>query len=310
MAAYWLTALFVAVMFGFILYRALLPPRRRPLNQAVFLFQALLVPLLGLAFYVVTAGPPLQSTWLVWPAIALVAVAVLLAVLNIRIRRRLSSGLITYGMLAGQHRLALAVRVCAVLGFSGYLYIFEPAFAVLNIAANAAWACIWVPRRWRAVSTEDSIEVAADAGRVWGVLSDLGNWPLWQVGLDLVSSQPAGPLALGVQLTSRRTGASPAPKERPPASLESRSMIVELVPGSSFTANSLDRDAATTFELRSGGAGTLIRTSSDQAISVLAGILGVGLEIPAATRTFNATTAQSLARLKELLAAPQVAAPR
>jgi hypothetical protein len=308
-AAAWLTALFVALFFGFILYRSVLP-RRRPMNELVFWFQALLVPTLGLAFYVVTVGPPLQSTWLVWPAMALVAVAVLLAILNLRLRRRLGSGLITYRMLAGQHRLTLWFRICAVLGFSGYLYIFEPLFAVLNVAVNAAWACIWVPRRWRAIVVEASIEVAADAERVWPLLSDPVSWPLWQVGLDAVSSRPAGPLVVGAQLTSRRTGGSPPPKAGPPVTIESRSVVIELVPGSSFKARSLDRDALTVFELRSGGAGTLIRTRSDQAISVIQGMVGLGLEIPAARRTFDATMAESLARLKELLAAPEAASPR
>jgi hypothetical protein len=308
-AAAWLTALFVALFFGFILYRSVLP-RRRPMNELVFWFQALLVPTLGLAFYVVTVGPPPQSTWLVWPATALVAVAVLLAILNLRLRRRLGSGVITYRMLAGQHRLAVLVRICAVLGISGYLYVFEPLFGVLNVAANAAWACIWVPRRGRAIITEDSIEVAADAERVWAVLSDPVSWPLWQVGLDAVASRPAGPLVVGAQLTSRRTGGSPPPKAGPPATIESRSVVIDLVPGSSFKARSLDRDALTIFELRPGSAGTLIRARSDQAISVIQGMLGLGLEIPAARRTFDATTAQSLARLKELLAAPRAASPR
>jgi len=310
MAAAWLTALFVALMFGFILYRSVLSRRSRPLNEVVFWFQALLVPMLGLAFYLITVGPPPQSTWLGWPAIVLVAVAVLLAILNLRLRRRLGSGLITYRMLAGQHRLALLVRICAILGFSGYLYIFEPLFAVLNVAANATWAGIWIPRRWRDTITEASIEVDADAGRVWAVLSDPVSWPQWQAGLDAVSSLPAGPLIVGTRLTSRRTGGSPPPKAGPPATIESRSVIIEVVPGSSFKARSLDRDAMTMFELGSASTGILIRTRSDQAISVIQGILGVGLEIPAATRTFDATMAQSLARLKELLAAPQAASPR
>lgn len=310
MPAAWLTALFVALMFGFILYRSVLARRRRPLNEVVFWFQALLMPTLGLGFYVVTVGPPPQSIWLVWPAMVLVAVALLLAILNLRLRRRLGSGLITYRMLADQHRLALLVRICAVLGFSGYLYIFEPLFAVLNVAATAVWAGIWIPRRWRATITEASIEVAADAGRVWAVLSDPVSWPLWQAGLDAVSSLPAGPLVVGAQLTSRRTGGALPSKAGPPATIESHSVIIEVVPGSSFKGRSLDRDAMTMFELRSGSEGTLIRTRSDQAISVIQGMLGVGLEIPAATRTFEATTAQSLARLKELLAARQAASPR
>src|SRR5258707_10617121 len=124
MAAAWLTALFVALFFGFILYRSVFP-RRRPMNELVFWFQALLVPTLGLAFYVVTVGPPPQSTWLAWPATALVAGAVLLAILNLRLLRRLRSGLITPRMLAVQHRLTLWFRISAVLGFSAYLYIFE-----------------------------------------------------------------------------------------------------------------------------------------------------------------------------------------
>jgi hypothetical protein len=308
MAAAWLTALVVALGFGFILYRSLLP-RRRPLNVVVSMFQILLVPMLGLAFYVVTVGPPPQSTWLVWPAVALVTGAVVLAVLNIWLNRTLRSGLITYRMLADQHGLALLVRICAILGFSGYLYIFEPFFAVLNVAANAAWAGIWVPRRWRAIATEDSIEVAADAEQVWKVLSEPGSWPLWQVGLAAVSAEPAGRLAVGTRLTSRRTRTLPTPKQGPPPTIESRSTIIELQPGSSYTARSLDRDATTTFEVRPADTGTLIRTRSDQAISVLAGMLGGGLEIPAATKTFQATTAQSLARLQELIVARRSGVP-
>ncbi len=308
MAAVWLTALFVALFFGFILYRSVFP-RRRPMHELVFWFQALLVPTLGLAFYVVTVGPPPQSTWLVWPATALVAVAVLVAILNLRSRRRLASGLTTYRMLAGQHRLTLFFRISAVIGFSVYLYMFEPLFAVLNVAASAAWGCIWVPRRWRAISYEASIEVTADAARVWAFLSDPVSWPLWQVELDAVSARPAGPVVVGGQLTSRRTWGSPPPKAGPPATMEFRSVITEVVPGSSFKARSLDRDALTTFELRSGGAGTLIRARSDQAISVIQGMVGLGLEIPAARKTFDATMAQSLARLKELLAAPEAASP-
>jgi hypothetical protein len=308
MTAVWLTALFVALAFGFILYRSLLP-RRRPLNVKLSAVQVGLVPMLGLAFYVVTVGPSPQSTWLVWPSLALVTVAVVLALLNIRLNRRLRSGPITYRMLARQHVLALAVRVCAVLGISGYLYILEPPFAILNLAANAAWACLWVPRRWRAISAQDSIEVAADAGRVWGVLSDSASWPLWQVGLAAVSAEPAGRLAVGTRLTSRRTRTLPTPKQGPPPTIESRSTIIELQPGSSYTAKSLDRDATTTFELRPGDTGTLIRTRSDQAISVLAGMLGAGLEIPAATKTFQATTSQSLARLQELIVAPRPGVP-
>src|SRR5260370_24994593 len=107
MAAAWLTALFVVLSVGFILYRAVFP-RRRPMNELVFWFQALVVPTLGLAFYVVTVGPPPPSTWLVWPATALVAVAVLLAILNLRLIPRLRSGLITYRMPARPHSRTLA----------------------------------------------------------------------------------------------------------------------------------------------------------------------------------------------------------
>src|SRR5260370_33953727 len=117
MAAVWLTALFVALFFGFILYRSVFPPRR-PMHELVFWFQALLVPTLGLAFYVVTVGPPPQSTWLVWPATALVAVAVLVAILNLRSRRRLASGLTTYRMLAGQDRTTLFFPISAVHAFT------------------------------------------------------------------------------------------------------------------------------------------------------------------------------------------------
>src|SRR5260370_26730099 len=208
MAAVWLTALFVALFFGFTLYRPVFP-RRRPMHELVFWFQALLVPTLGLAFYGVTVGPPPQSTWLVWPATALVAVAVLVAILNLRSRRRLASGLTTYRMLAGQHRLTLFFRISAVIGFSVYLYMFEPLFAVLNFAASAAVGCIWVPRRCRAISYEASIEVTAAAARVWAFLSDPVSWPLWQEELDAVSARPAGPVVVGRHVPTRRTWAAP-----------------------------------------------------------------------------------------------------
>src|SRR5260370_35221908 len=107
MAAAWLTALLVALFFGFILYRSVFP-RRRPMNELVFWFEALLVPTLGLAFYVVTVGPPPQSTWLAWPPTALVAGAVLLAGLNLRLFRGLRPGLITPLIAAGPTTLTRA----------------------------------------------------------------------------------------------------------------------------------------------------------------------------------------------------------
>src|SRR5260370_40050508 len=125
MAAVWLTALFVALFFGFILYRSVFP-RRRPMHELVFWFQALLVPTLGLAFYVVTVGPPPQSTWLVWPATALVAVAGLVAILNLRSRRRLAPGLTTYRIPAGQHRATPFFPVPAGIGLSLNLYMVAP----------------------------------------------------------------------------------------------------------------------------------------------------------------------------------------
>jgi hypothetical protein len=299
---WWLAALVASAFFATVVGRAVFPPRNTPPELRVFLVQFSLIPAAGFAFYVLTSGSEPQPAWLVWPASLLMLATVALGVWNFRRQRRLKSSLITWKMLATQFRLALAGRVFAVAAMTGYLFMFEPLFAAANVVANATWALAWVPRRLREAHFEDSQQLDAEPDRVWALVADPVKWPMWQVDLVDVSARPAGPVVVGTEVTCTN-GSLTATTDAHPAMLESRWAVTEVMSGASYTKIALDHEAKTTLDLQNAGGATLMRVRGDTAISVIAGILGVGIGIPAARNAFHADSAQRFARLNDLLAA-------
>lgn len=298
MEAWFLAALVLSLLFWLIVVRALFGIGVNPPDLRVFLLQLFLIPAAGFTFYTLTLSSPPQPSWLVWPASALMLVAVALGIRNSRTKRKVRSGVITYKMLDAQSLLALAVRVSAVAGMSGYLFIFEPVFATVNVVANATWALAWVTRRLREVHVEAFRQLDAEPERVWALVADPINWPKWQVDIADVSAHPSGAVAVGTEFVSHSIRSL---TDAAVVTIECRWVITEVVSGRSFTRVSLDFDAKTILDLQNAGGGTRIGVRSDLAISVIDGILGAGFHRSAAKQRFHSDSVRNFARLGDLV---------
>jgi Zn-dependent protease with chaperone function len=129
-------------------------------TMLVILGLLIAIPAIGFAAYAIVPGPEPHTTTLLWlafvPAVTGLGAGVwMLAWMSARREaltfqniELLSNGtLIAYGGL--------------VLALSDVLGLWQPLYAIANVAVNAAWALAWAPRRWRRSSLITAIEIRA-----------------------------------------------------------------------------------------------------------------------------------------------------
>jgi hypothetical protein len=264
----------------------------------------LLMAVPAIAFFVFALGQdpatePTALTWLAFiPVLAGLAAGVGMLVL---MRTSKAYSRATLDLLANG---TAVVWGGIVLGLTDVVYLFEPAFAIANLALNAAWVVLWVPRRLRTLRTMFSLEVHAPADRVYGFMVDPANWKLYQDDVESVTVVPVGALAIASRVTVRRR-IDPGPLRGPrfgPYAVETASVITELVLGRLIASQEVDRPAAQArTELQEHGGGTLVTSIGQGLMPFRYALFGGMVEFWSRRREREAAVRRRRERLISLL---------
>ena len=278
----------------------LLRRSRRP-SQVVLVFLLVPVPAAGFALYALVPGPLPTLTLATWISSFLFALTVYPAFWGRRTSELRRASTVTFRDISSVNRHILAWRTCALLGVTGYLFMFEPWFAAANLAAVAAWVAIWIPARRRRKWFEMSGQIGATPEATFGFVVEPSNWSRYRADVQAVTAHPDGPLALGTVVTMRRTIPTTAQGEAAwPESIEERLTITAMA-RTSFTATMSDRQAKVSTDVRSIGSATTITGRSEWITPFTDALLGHGLEEKGTIEAARQSMRRSYKRLDELI---------
>jgi uncharacterized protein YndB with AHSA1/START domain len=217
------------------------------------------IPIAAFAIYALGTDPPPRATALTWLAFVPVLIAFGAGISMILFMARARATL-TGSALRFLSNGTAVVWGGVVLGISDLVYLYEPVLAVGNLVLNAAWVVFWIPRSPRRVNADSSTEVLAPPARVFAFIAEPANWTLYQEDLELVTARPAGPLAIGSEVTLRMR--VPVPVRVPrwtPSSVETRAVITEVVPDRLIALREAERpENMVTIELEPVKGGTRV----------------------------------------------------
>jgi len=253
-------------------------------------------------FFLIQPGLAPELSLLTWISTFLVVLGLYPAFYGRRALQDWRSESVTTARITFVNRHIVVARYCLVLGVSGYVAQFEPWFGVANLAANAVWVAIWIPKRWRAKEFGVSAGVRADPETTFRFLIDPSNWTRYQSDLEAVIAHPEGPLGLGSEFTTRRRFATASSGSPPtPTSLEAHFKVIAMT-SKSFTAGLLGRGDRSTTDVQKSGFATRVTGRGYWLLPVTDALLGHALEMQTSLKARTATSLQNYRRLDEILA--------
>lgn len=261
------------------------------------------LPALGLAVYAIAPGPsPSQAALLVLAAVLYLVGLVLLGWRFTFGRRWRSSTLIYTAASETKRNLrGVAGRAFLVVWLSGLLFLIEPGLAIANLAINAAWMAIWIPRRWRTRQVQNSVQIAVAPERAFEFVTNPKNWPRYNPDLELVAVTPDGPLVAGSEYVTRTVIPKPL-QTTSHRQVESRHRVSAMAPGSSYTVTWSDQPGLVSrTDFVPVDSGTRITNTRTMTVSFLEASIGVTLNLPRALAVAREMEDQRNARLKEAL---------
>ncbi len=296
-----LTAGFLAAILVFIGAVSLVR-YSRPVMLIVLGF-VLLIPAAGWAAYAIVPGPEPHPGPLLWlafiPAVLGLAAGVwMLAWMSAR------RDALTFANVELLSNGTLVVYAGLIVALSDVLALWQPAWAIANLCANALWLLAWAPARMRETRIASSVEIDAPLARVYSFLVDPTNWPRYQEGLEVVAVRPTGPLAEGSEVVLRQHYESHVhgPKMLPEV-IETSSVVSSVTPERELTMHLADRPASTS-TLAFAGAGegtTTVRSVAQSVAPYRLAVFGALIELRTQRGERQARAQRSLARLKQLL---------
>jgi hypothetical protein len=303
--AFWqLTAVAVAVVFVIISVVAVL--RLQQLPTVVLVLSLMAIPTLGLVAFALNPQP-ISNFDAVAVALPFIGIAFVLLLANLALRMSSRST----QSFAAMHRrvpLFLIAWPCIVAAISVFIYLFEPAFAIANVAVNAAWFATWLPRGVRRHGASTSYVIAAPRSRVFAYISDPSHWTQYNPGIESVSVNPAGPLAVGSEITFRQRVAYPGlrgPRMLLPSAIEMKSRVTRIEAGVMIATRRVDlHDSSDSVELADVDGRTQVTTKVQNVLSYRYAVLGMRLAVVLNRRRLMATVAGRQAKLKQLLEEP------
>ena len=261
------------------------------------------LPAIGFAVYAIGPGPsPADAAVLYLVGLLYLAMIVAL-VMRFTRRRRLRPSPLVYTSANETRRYlrGVAGRAFLVLWLSGLLFLVEPGFAIANLALNAGWMALWIPRRWRTRQVQNSVLVSAAPGRAFEFVTNPKNWALYVDELELVEVKPDGPLAAGSEYVTR-TVIPPTLQTTSHRQIENRYRVIAMVPQSSYTVTWSDEPGYwSRTDFLPVDSGTRITFTRTMMVSFAQASQGVTLNLPRALAVARASEARRNARLKEVL---------
>jgi len=297
-----LAAGFMAAVF--VVIGALGIMRLTRVMTAVLVVSLLAIPTAGFVVYAIDPKPLGTDLNLILLAFPFLGVGFAAAIVSLaeRLPRRPTQSF------RSVQRSAVATVVvwgCLVAAISDLLLVFEPEFAAFNLYANGLWLIGWLPTSSRHRRSEAAFEIAAPPERVFSIIANPTNWPLYVPEIE--QALLAGPLAAGSRVTVRRRvdlRGLRGPRLTVPDAVETSAEIVSVEPSRRIVSRSLDIQATTTTELDSVPGGTRLTTMYDGVVPYRLALLGAVVEVWVTAGRRNVETLRSQQRLKELLEQP------
>ena len=264
------------------------------------------VPILAFATYAISPRPPssLDVGYLGLPFVGL-AFALVLASILLRIGQMQST---TFASILRRAPLFLLAWPCVVLALSCVVFIFEPGFAIANLAVNALWFVAWIPRTPRRVVATDTYELPAPREKVFAFTSRPSNWPLYNQDLESAVARPDGPLHEGSEIVARRRARYPGlrgPRLLLPSILETVEVVTRLVPNELLATRRIDGiDSNATIEMSSVDGRTLVKTRTAILMPYRLAVVGARLEMAVGAGKRKAAVQANRDRLRKLLEEP------
>ncbi len=262
-----------------------------------------MVPAVGFAVYAREPGqsPPGDAVWFLVGMLYLAIFLVLAWRFTVGRSRRPSSAIFPAATETQRYTRAVVGRSLLVVWVSGLLFLFEPAFALANLALNAAWMAMWIPRRLRMQELRNTVQVAVASERAFEFVTDLRNWPLYRDDVEVVEVTPDGPLAAGSEYVAR-TVIPPSLRRTSYRQIESRYRVTAVVPGSSYTVTFPDQPGnVSRTDFAPIDSGTLITNTRSLTVPFPQATLGMLLNFHLTVEALRAVEARKNARLKEIL---------
>lgn len=264
------------------------------------------VPALGFAEYAVVGGPGPDLDLAYNLAGILYGLVLILgtSAVVLRIRRRGKPAVWNMATDSRRYAIALAFRWMMVLAISAAVYVFEPAFGIVNVCLNLVWMIAWLPRRFRTRTQRTETEIAAPPKRVFEFVRDVRNWPLYRDDVELIRVSPDGPLAAGSEYVARVV----IPESIRRASyrhVESRYRVTSMLPDRAYEVRLLDLSGSVRTELEQTPSGT---TRLSRTVQTTMGLLRAwsadALNNPIADAAMRPRERRINLRLKEILEPP------
>jgi len=297
----------VAVLLGAMLVFGLI--RSTATGMVIQMVSILGLPTVGFAVYAVAGGPigRLDLTVLALPFAAM-GVAVMLAGLAVRVGWLVRRQPYTFAALKRMLPLGLVAWPCLVVAVSIFVFVFEPAIAVANVALLAAWFAIWIPRASRRYDSVSTYGIAAPPEQVFRFISDPSNWPLYMLGAESAVVNPPGPLAVGSEITIRQRiqyQGLRGPRMLLPESVEFTNVVTPLVPNELLASRRKDLPASWgASELAPKGGGTVVTNRVGNLIAYRYAVVGTRLDLMRNAAMSRAQARERQDALRKLLEQP------
>jgi hypothetical protein len=276
---------------------------RLPSATAIFLL-IFAVPAAAFATYAIRSGPAPNLTAVAVLAVILYAAGVVVVAYGIVRRLRRGKPSVWVMVTDARRQMAgLIARWLLVLWISALVFLFEPAFAIANLAVNALWMVAWLPRRFRTWSSRVETDITAPPERVFEFVSDVRNWKLYRDDVELLSVKPDGPLASGSEYVARV--AIPESMRRTSyRAIEGRCRVADMVPGQSFAIRLLDQDSMVRTVVEPTVSGTRLSRTTQTTMGLLRAWSADMFNNRAMYRAMRPREQRNNQRLKQLLEAP------
>ena len=229
------------------------------------------IPAVGFGAYAFVGGPQPNSDaefFLLFILYGAMALILAVAIVVRRIRRRVKPTVWSMASDSRRYTVALISRWAVVLWVSYFLFLFEPGFAIANIALNLAWMIAWLPRRFRTWTDLADTTIAAPPERVFEFVTDVRNWRRYRDDVELVKVTPDAPLAPGSEYVVRV--AMPESLRRTSyRSVEFRYRVTAMEPGRSYETKVLDQSATIKTVIEATPSGTRLSRTGETTVGLL-----------------------------------------
>jgi hypothetical protein len=259
----------------------------------------LAVPFVGFAAYAIVPGrtPDLDAILVAWMPAASALVGGGLVVATVASRRPMT----------GPRLLAVSAGTVMlweglVVALSIVLAQWQPAYAIANLALNAAWLLFWIPAHLRRLGGQTTVEIRAPRSRVYEFLAQPTNWPSFDEDAVTVSVRPAGELATGSEIVEvRRYEAAVRGPRMLPDTVEVVAVVTAMAADQAITTRAAAGSSTAEYLFTDTATGMAMSIRARITIPYRAAILGAAVVLWPQRRGRAAKARRNLARLKELL---------